>query len=401
MGLFDNKKKAVPQPAPRQQQNVGSIFDNFDKYSAQKKQQEARDNMLRQERENAANLAAERREAERKQREIELAARQQAERIEAAKHMENLNTVKTEQPGFGQVPLVNTMPGDFVNQVSAAMKDNSTPIDIQATAKLERSEQRIGPTAEIEMSLVGASSVIGRREYQQDMICTSRNDVKGSFKEKWLAVLCDGMGGMNGGEKASFLCAHRMLSSFNQQLTEIPRYFRNKIVEIDREVSELTDENGQPMGAGSTFISIIIDGDNLYWSSVGDSHIYIMRGNEFVQVNREHNYLAELLERAARGEITVEEAYNDRQREALTSYMGIGGVSLMDVIEKPFSLQKGDIIILCSDGLYRSLSDAEIFGIVSQNITDMPAAANALTAAAMAKNFVHQDNTSVITVRYQ
>lgn len=400
MGFFD-KRKAVPQSEPPQQK-TSSLDDMINRAFYVSQQQFAEQNKQAQEKSRLTDGELSLKlEEERRQRELE-AAKQQADRQMAMKYMAEHNAAKQTNNAYASPVAQAVISGqDVAQRVSAAMNDNYTHAEVQATVKMKPPVKPVDTTAEIEIALVGASSVIGRREYQQDMISTSRNDVKGRFKEKWLAVLCDGMGGMNGGEKASFLCAHRMLSSFNQQITDIPTYFRNKIIEIDREVSELTDENGQPMGAGSTFISVIIDGDNLYWSSVGDSHIYIMRGNEFVQVNREHNYLAELLERAARGEITVEEAYNDRQREALTSYMGIGGVTLMDIIEKPFKLQKGDVIILCSDGLYRSLSDAEIFSIVQQNIKNMPAAANNLTAAAMAKNFVHQDNTSVITVRYQ
>lgn len=249
--------------------------------------------------------------------------------------------------------------------------------------------------------LVGTSSVIGRRESQQDALAISETDIIHEFKNKWLAVLCDGMGGMNGGEQASALCVKKMLEAFEKNDKPIPEFYRNNIADIDCAVASLKDENGNYLGAGSTLVSVVIDNDNLFWASVGDSHIYIIRNDEMALVNTEHNYMMELLKRVKQGEITLEEANNDKSRDALISYMGIGSISLMDVIEKPFKLRKGDYVVLCSDGLYRSVSDEEIFSIVKLNDLNMQRAADQLTECALSKNNPYQDNTSVITIKYQ
>lgn len=290
----------------------------------------------------------------------------------------------------------------FVSDFDEVLSLKNQNVPVQKTQRIVASKApKVPPDASAEnVVLVGTSSVIGRRDSQQDALAVSDN-IQHAFKNKWLAVLCDGMGGMNGGEQASVLCVKRMLEAFDKNDKPIPEFYRNNVVDIDRAVASLQDENGDYLGAGSTLVSVVIDGNHLYWCSVGDSHIYIIRNNEMALVNTEHNYMLELLKRVEQGEITLEEANKDKSKDALISYMGIGAISLMDIIEKPFQLAKGDYIVLSSDGLYRSVSDEEIFNIVKQNGFDMQKAAEQLTECALSKNNPYQDNTSVITIRYQ
>lgn len=268
----------------------------------------------------------------------------------------------------------------------------------------QTTEQIISNNSAMKPSLVGVSQNIGKRKSQQDAVAVSESDICTGFTDKWLGVLCDGMGGMNGGEKASAIGVQTTLKLFSDYRTQgdfsIPRFYSALIDKIDYDVASLEDDNGRYLGAGTTFISVIIDNGCLYWASVGDSHIYIIRNNEIKMVVREHNYFMELLEMVSSGEITYEEACNDKSKDALTSYIGMGGVNLVEINEPPLSLMPGDIILLCSDGLYRSVTDQEIMQIVLDNKFDMNFAAQALTQYAMAKNNPHQDNTSVVIAKY-
>lgn len=273
--------------------------------------------------------------------------------------------------------------------------------EVQTTEKIVDSVDVVGDLNNPVSSLFGISSVIGNRASQQDAAAVSDMQIQDFNSKKWLAVLCDGMGGMEGGEQASTLCVTKLIGLFETLGdTSIPQFYRNSLVDIDTDVATLKDVNGNYLRAGSTLVSVVIDGSNLFWGSVGDSHIYIIRGKEMVRVNAEHNYLMELMEQVRRGEITIDQANNNEKKEALISYMGIGNISIMDVIEKPFTLKPNDFIILCSDGLYRSVPDSEIYNIVVSNCNDMQQAADMLTACALSKNKKYQDNTTVITIRY-
>ena len=101
------------------------------------------------------------------------------------------------------------------------------------------------------------------------------------------------------------------------------------------------------------------------------------------------------------GKITLEKYRAEESKaEALISFLGIGSVSLMDVNAAPLELMQGDIILLCSDGLYKSLSDDRILAIITDNDFDMQRAADELTAAALRYSGRGQDNTTVAILQY-
>lgn len=248
---------------------------------------------------------------------------------------------------------------------------------------------------------VGMSSVIGTRKEQQDTI-KADDDYAIMENGKFIAVLCDGMGGLSGGKQASEVCATHIQDSFHAEECEedISQFFRRVIVEGDRKVSELRNESGEPLGAGSTMVCIVIKEDELHWSSVGDSHIYLIRGNQIRCITRDHNYSMLLEEKVKMGEITQQEAETHPKREALISYMGMGGVKYVDINATPFKLINEDYIVLCSDGLYRTVSEEDIKNIV-QGIGEAEDAAECLTEYAMRAHKMNQDNTSVVVIQYK
>lgn len=248
---------------------------------------------------------------------------------------------------------------------------------------------------------VGTSSVIGKRNVQQDAI---RSDSGFEYAEsgRSISVLCDGMGGMQGGEKASQLCSSIVYGAFQTIAddADIATFFKTIIQIVDSEVKQLKDEKGNSLKAGTTLVSTVVMNKMLYWASVGDSRAYILRGNEILGITRDHNYMMLLNDKVKRGEITQEQADADPQREALVSYIGMGGVRFVDLNSKPYRLMDGDFVIMCSDGLYRTLDNDEIKNIVLHFGDNVQGAASHLTDAAMKKNKKGQDNTSVIVIRY-
>lgn len=147
-------------------------------------------------------------------------------------------------------------------------------------------------------------------------------------------------------------------------------------------------------------VAVIAEDDQLYWASVGDSRIYILRGNEMKQVTRDHNYLLRLQELVASGQMTLEQAQAQKQKEALISFLGIGNVSLMDINDQPFQLQIGDIVLLCSDGISKTLSDDRIKAMMQSSASSIEEKARTLVMAAVRENTHSQDNTSVAILQY-
>ena len=249
---------------------------------------------------------------------------------------------------------------------------------------------------------IGLSSVIGTRKYQQDAVVATNKAFlnKNNFK-KGIVVLCDGMGGMNGGEIASALTTKTIYEDYlKNKPSDIPKFLKEEVKKVDSLVYELKDEKNQPMGSGSTLICIVLDNGNLFWVSVGDSRIYIIRNNEMVQVTEDHNYFSVLRKKAESGLISAEEAANDPKAEALISFIGIGKESPVDNNEQPFPLLDGDIILLCSDGLYKTLPDEEILRVIQRYSDNVENAAKMLTKTVLDKQKRGQDNTTVAVVKY-
>lgn len=249
---------------------------------------------------------------------------------------------------------------------------------------------------------VGSAINIGKRKYQQDSVVISNNDFTNPCKSnKVFAVLSDGMGGLNGGEKASYICTSQMLESYGMwdKILDYPSFIKQNLVDIDSEIFSLKNDKGDPLGAGATIVCCAIEEDNMYWATVGDSHIYHINSQGIKQLNKDHNYKLQLDQMVQNGEITAAMAESNAQKEALISYMGIGGLSMIDQNIQPIQLEQNDIILLCSDGLYRVLSEEEIFSIVTNEKTDIPLLANMLINHAIDKQYKYQDNISAILIK--
>lgn len=243
---------------------------------------------------------------------------------------------------------------------------------------------------------IGASSIIGTRGVQQDTIF---ENASGSWA---IAVVCDGIGGLANGEIASRVAVQSLVDAWfaYADLTDIPNFFREAAVKADKKIFLQTDENGGQIRSGTTIVAVIVTNNELYWLSIGDSKIYIIRKDEIMALNIAHNYRLELDMLVRRGKITPEEYEAEEYRaDALISYLGMGNVSLMDINQQAFLLEDGDIVLLSSDGLYKSLQEQDIWNIIKENLQNMQDAAYALTAVAGCRK--KQDNTSVVILRYR
>lgn len=253
---------------------------------------------------------------------------------------------------------------------------------------------RIFSELEFPSVYVCGSSMQGDREYQQDAMYYKRNG--GSV----LAAVCDGMGGLQAGERASQEAVRILDENFGKldQSTGIPSFFKQSAIDMDCTVSALSDENGEPVQAGTTITAVYVKKNQLFWMSVGDSKLYLIRNGKMTSVTTTHNY-GMWLERQA---ICAEKhsLNNAARREALISYLGMNGISLIDYNEKPFIMQPGDIALLCTDGLYKAIPENGIRQIVEACHDEFRLTAEVLTDAAQEFGVRPLDNCTVVLLKY-
>lgn len=282
---------------------------------------------------------------------------------------------------------------EFIKKAKQIISENGTVYIYRRMRKKRiRNEQNKLPVGDITLR-----SIIGTRANQEDSA-----DLH-VFRNGMCAVLCDGMGGIKGGETASTECVRIMLEIVDtvQHCDEgiISVVLQRQAIKADQYISSLQDMEKRRLQCGTTLLCAVIREDHLYFVSVGDSHIYLLRGNTIQLLTEEHNYLADLMQRVADGEMEYEDAVNHPKRDALTSYIGIGNLPKLHVISVPILLQEGDSILMCSDGLYRALRDEEILHIITEN-TSVEAASDALIRIVEECDLPKKDNTTLILYKH-
>lgn len=249
---------------------------------------------------------------------------------------------------------------------------------------------------ENEFLSLGISSALGNRSEQQDC---------GGFELKSddsLVVICDGMGGHAGGQRASRLATSVFLNRFSEQYPckDPHAWLLDTAVEADYSVAQLKDENEKPLQAGATVVSVFFRKKQLYWFSAGDSRIYLYRDGEMVQATIDHNYQMVLQKKRELGEISEAELKAESWRsETLVSFLGVNGFPILCANETPFELCSGDIVLLTTDGMYRLLTDDNIEKIL-HNFASIPDALTALEArvSSCARNKI-RDNMTVSIIK--
>lgn len=167
-----------------------------------------------------------------------------------------------------------------------------------------------------------------------------------------LWAVADGMGGHDAGNVASSMIVEALSDlSKPQTLNDYVNTIESRIWEANQRLREYSEIMLDGRIVGSTFISFLAFRQVGVCLWMGDSRLYRYRGQELVQLSRDHSEVAELLQA---GEITEEEAVNHPDANVITRAVGTTDEPYIDL--EVFDLKLGDIYLLCTDGLYNSLS---------------------------------------------
>jgi serine/threonine protein phosphatase PrpC len=242
----------------------------------------------------------------------------------------------------------------------------------------------------------GNAQHIGTRAEQQDDFGFSRLDHRDFIAHGGvLAAVTDGMGGMAMGQEASRVAKEALLRAYmaKQPQESIPRALERALRAANEAVLALAQQAGATVGAlGTTLVAAVVKDHELYWVSVGDSRLYLFRRGSLTPLTEDHDYGKKLEKLVAAGKMGSEEAQSHPQRRALTSYLGLPQLTDVDHNLRPLALAEGDRVLLCSDGLYRTLSEEEVAAVLPR---EPQAAATALVEQILDKGRPRQDNVTV------
>lgn len=236
----------------------------------------------------------------------------------------------------------------------------------------------------------------GARPYQEDSFAfVNALDVTEIRENGLMAIVADGMGGMEAGKQVSEMAVSCMVSAFSQmqRTGDLALQLRNAVIAADDALVQRFKGIG-----GTTLISCIIYDEKLYFASVGDSYLYLMRGGSLYRLNREQNYRHQLYTEAiSAGSIDPTEADQDPDGHRLSAFLGMGGLSDLDYLRQPLPLRDGDILLLCSDGVGGVVTESQII----QNLSNNSAAEMCLNLDESVRRAarVHQDNYTALVIR--
>ena len=240
---------------------------------------------------------------------------------------------------------------------------------------------------------IGEANHLGNRNNNQDRFTAVETD------EGILLVLADGMGGHAGGEVAAQTLVDLARDRYLNATRPIPTPQAGQfLAEIIRETHELllrlAVEHDLHDIPGTTAVMCLIQGNRMDWAHVGDSRLYLFRASLPVFRTIDHSYVEQLYQQ---GVISRSEQDTHPRRNHITQC--IGCLPQMPEVElgKGKNLLKGDVIMLCSDGLWSALDDAQLGAMLSNDVLDDVVERMAMRAEQL--SYPHSDNISVLALR--
>jgi PPM family protein phosphatase len=224
-----------------------------------------------------------------------------------------------------------------------------------------------------------------------------------------LFVVADGMGGHAAGEVASKVAAESInefvcLTSGDEEITwpfgldENISYDGNRLKTAirfaNKRVIEATREKTEYEGMATTVAAILVDDTVANLGHVGDSRVYLFRGDGVRQLTSDHSWVNEQL---LSGVISEDQARSHPLRNVVTR--ALGGKADLQVEMQVHKIETGDVLMLCSDGLTTMVPDDDMGKLVHQAGDDLVEAAKSLVAAA--NNRGGEDNITVLLLKFQ
>jgi protein phosphatase len=236
-------------------------------------------------------------------------------------------------------------------------------------------------------------SHIGGRKVNQDRMgyCFTRDAL--------LLVLADGMGGHQHGEIAATIAMQTLSMMFQMQarpyIKKPERFLEEAMQQAQRDILAYTARHQLPESPRTTVVACLVQHNSAVWAHCGDSRLYWVRGNRVLAQTRDHSHLEYLI---AKGLASPAERATHPDRNKLYNCIGAATAPRIE-LSRQASLEAGDILLLCSDGLWAMVPDAEIVQkLASRGVVQ---AVPELVSMAVAIGGPRADNTTALAISWQ
>lgn len=243
------------------------------------------------------------------------------------------------------------------------------------------------------MNVCGKTDVGLRRHENQDTFAVEQGE------KLLIAVVCDGMGGAEGGQIASSLAVETFMKEIRAllradmtagQLRELASFC---VAKANTAVYQRALQDPAYQGMGTTLVSAVAGERDAVICNIGDSRAYLIHNGEMMRITHDHSVVQTLVEN---GDITAEEARTHPNRNLITRALGPDETTLCDAFDVSFA--HGDKILLCTDGLVVTATDEEICRIVC---ADKRAEEKLDDLIALAKAQGAPDNVTAVLIEHE
>jgi len=242
--------------------------------------------------------------------------------------------------------------------------------------------------------------VVGRSDVGR--VRQSNEDCYGFDLRQGVFVVCDGMGGHAAGEVASKLAVETVLSYFrgpeplsaDSALIDAPlgaQLLSDAVSKANENILEYAEGHASASGMGTTLVAARFAEGKFTIAHVGDSRIYLLRGENLLQLTEDHSLV---MEQVRRGIMTMDEARKSTAQHIITRALGTEDNSPPDLAE--FPAEPGDVLMLTTDGVLRHLEDPQIHDVL-RDAPSLQAACDQLIDLALEAG--GEDNATCVLIR--
>lgn len=238
---------------------------------------------------------------------------------------------------------------------------------------------------------IGRVSLLGNRKNNQDRlgVVESHGGV--------VLILGDGLGGKPGGELAAETLIKSVQYSLRHEIMPVDdpeKLLKKLIIKAHYAVRSAGQKQNPPIEPGSTAVLCLIQNKKAWWAHVGDSRFYLFRDGLTIYRTQDDSYVEHLYQK---GEITLEKRDGHPMRNYVTQCIGVMNTEPTVKVSKGVDLQVNDTLLLCSDGFWEPLDDAQIgANLVESNVKD---AISKLAVRAEQLSYPKSDNTTVLAMK--